>query len=300
MNIVFTSGGPAVGPVGMALAAIAYAPGRAAVEQQLADRRLPTQGRWQPQWFAADAANQVFVARDVESGQQAVVIRGSVTDPRTEAFWIDWFKQDLSVFAMADWPHGGAPAGSRLSHGALDGLNSLLSLEDADGQSLVAHLRAHGGVARTPVIGHSLGGALAYVLAPYLAMQLDPQDAREFFWPVTFAAPTVGNAVYAGWLAASFDASSARFWNSEDVVPHAWAALPWVASSFPAGSKLPHWLGDIVKAIGHLLLTVGDRYVQPGDGQMLRGTFIPQHDWFSEAGLQHSGETYESLLGSNG
>jgi len=280
----------------MTLAAAAYAPGRAAIEQKLADPTLPTGGQWSLVWYGVDDANQVFIARDHVTGQQAVAIRGSVVDPRQAAFWLDWFRQDLSVFRMADWPYGGAPSGARLAHGALSGLGSLLSLKDAGGQTVVAFLRANRGAGLTAVVGHSLGGALAYVLAPYLEQELGPGGDAQAFWPVTFAAPTVGNQIYADWLATTFNAAAARYWNSEDIVPHAWWALPWIAASFPSGPAVPAVLADLVRAIRDGLALFDDGYVQPGDGRMLAGKMASQDGWFGEAGHQHAAATYLSLL----
>jgi triacylglycerol lipase len=281
----------------MTLAAMAYAADRQAIEQLLADSALATKGRWTLVWFACDDANQVFIARDTITGQQAVVIRGSVTDPREPAFWLDWFDQDLSVFRMADWPYGGAPAGSRLSHGALAGLGRLLALKDTNRKTIAAFLRANPGVGLTAVVGHSLGGALAYVLAAYLEQEFSPDQRAQGFWPVTFAAPTVGNNTFAAWLEAAFSAAAGRFWNSDDVVPHAWMALEWIAQSFPSGPRLPIALVGLVDGIRGALALLDDRYVQPG-GQTLSGAIAIGDDWFKQAGVQHSGETYLSLLGA--
>jgi hypothetical protein len=296
MDMTFTIGSASAGPVGMTLAVMAYAPDRSAIDQLLADPALATQGRWTLVWFARDDANQVFIARDTDTGQQAVVIRGSITDPHEAAFWLDWFDQDLSVFRMADWPYGGAPAGSRLSHGALAGLGSLLTLKDASRTSILAFLRANPGNGLTAVVGHSLGGALAYVLTAYLEQELGPDRVRGF-WPVTFAAPTVGNGTFAAWLETEFSAAAGRFWNSDDVVPHAWMEIGWIAGSFPAGPKLPIALVGLVDAIRGTLALLDDRYVQPG-GQMLTGAIANGDDWVEQAGVQHSGSTYLSLLGA--
>lgn len=298
MNETFTIGGAEVGPVGMTLAAIAYAPDRQTIETDLANPQLATAGCWRLVWFARDEANQVFIARDTTNGQQAVVIRGSTTDPRQAAFWLDWFGQDLSVFRMADWPYGGAPAGSRLSHGALAGLGSLLTLKDGNRQSIVAFLRANPGAGLTAIVGHSLGGALAYTLTAYVEQEFSPEKSTQAFWPVTFAAPSVGNGTYATWLDTEFSSSAGRFWNGDDVVPHAWTMIAWIASSFPAGPKLPLALVGLIETIRAALALLDDRYGQPGDGQTLTGTIVMRDDWFQQAGVQHSSTTYLSLVGA--
>lgn len=287
-----------VGQVGMTLAAIAYAPGLAAIQKLLADPALATAGRWSVVWYATDAGNQVFVVRDSATGQYAIAIRGSVTDPHSEAFWIDWFRQDLAVFRHVDWPYGGAP-GAKIAHGALLGLNSLLSLKDANGVSLTAFLRnTPPTVPPTAVVGHSLGGALADVLAAYLHQEFTPGAAALNYWPVTFAGPTAGNALFAAWLDAQFAGSAGRYYNSLDVVPQAWAGLPWIAASFPGGPSLPIELRLLVDGIQEFLKVTGADYTATGTGTVLPGTLVAHDNWFAQAGAQHAGANYLNLVGA--
>jgi hypothetical protein len=82
-------------------------------------------------------------SQDQQTGQFAVSIRGSVTDPFSEAFWIDWFKQDLGVLDMGHWPHGGAPTGTKVAEGTLAGLRSLIRLKNHADQTMVDFLRAN-------------------------------------------------------------------------------------------------------------------------------------------------------------
>lgn len=298
MTLQFDTSGDVVSQVGMTMAAIAYAPGQSAIITQLADTTL-TAGRWALVWYGVDDASQVYVARDTVTGQQAVAIRGSVTDPCEEAFWLDWFQEDPSVFRMGGWPYGGAPAGASVSHGSLSGLGSLLSLKDLNKQTLVAFLRANPTPnVLTAVVGHSLGGALAYLLAPYLHQEFSPGQNVLDFWPVTFAAPTVGNGTYAAWLQSQFVASVSRYYNSVDVVPHAWQDLEWIAASFPGGPKLPLLLKGVVDGIREILKLLEDSYVQPGTGVQLNGTIVVTDDWVQEAGQQHGSATYLSLVGA--
>jgi hypothetical protein len=287
------------GAVGMTLAAIAYAPDRATIQRLLADTTLATSGTWSLAWYGVDAGNQMFVARDAVSGCDTIAIRGSVTDPHTRAFWIDWFGQDLSVFRLGDWPYGGAPAGSKIAHGALNGLGSLLSLKDADGNTLCAFLRSHPS-RRTPtsVVGHSLGGALATVLAPYLQQEFAPTQETAMFQPVTFAGPTAGNAPFAGWLADRFGMAGNRYHNTLDIVPHVWQQLDWIAGSYAGGPSLPFELKPLLDGIRDVLKLVRDDYTQPTAGVALAGAVAGGIDWFAEAGEQHATATYLKLLGA--
>ncbi len=299
MTVPFsTTAGDSVGQIGMTMASIAYAPDQATIASLLADTGLATQGNWNLVWYAADSGNQVYVAQDKISGQYAIAIRGSVTDPHTKAFWIDWFGQDLSVFRSAQWPYGGAPAGARVSNGSLHGLGSLLTLKDATQGDLASFLRAAQRPYLTAVIGHSLGGALATMLAAYLHQQFSPGQNVLDFWPVTFAGPTAGNDVFAGWLLSQFAMTNSRYYNVDDVVPHAWQDLAWIRAAFPGQPKLPLPLIAPLDGIERLLQLEKENYTQPGNGSPLQGTIDLNDDWYAEAGLQHSGQTYLKLLGA--
>jgi hypothetical protein len=308
MNAVTTSvaaaalmapGTDTTGQVGMTLAAIAYAADATAIAGLLGNATLATQGRWSLLWYGVDTGNQVFVARDTQSGQYAIAIRGSVSDPRSKAFWIDWFGQDFSVFRQVSWPYGGAPAAAKISQGSLLGLNSLLSLKNGSGQTLMAFLRADTQrVGTTAVIGHSLGGDLASVLAAYLHQEFSPGKDVLDFWPLTFAGPTAGNAAFAGWLAGSFAATQGRYFNSLDVVPRAWAGLAWIDKSFPAGPQVPLLLRAPFDALTDFIKLIRADYTQPGDGIELTGVMAGSDDWFQEAGAQHAGQNYLKLLGA--
>jgi hypothetical protein len=200
---------------------------------------------------------------------------------------------------MGDWPYGGAPPGARIASGSLSGLGSLLRLKDASKQTLVAFLRANRTNVLTAVVGHSLGGALSYLLAPYLRQEFSPGQNALDFWPVTFAAPTVGNVTYAAWLESQFGASVSRYHNSVDVVPRAWQDLAWIAASFPGGRpKLPLVLDGLVDGVREILKLLKDSYVQPGTGVQLDGTIVVTDDWVEEAGTQHASATYLSLVGA--
>ena len=299
--MIVNDGSSTTAQVAMTLAAIAYAD-HTEILNLLANQHLATHGRWQLQWLGSDDANQAYVAQDQQTGQFAVSIRGSVTDPFSEAFWLDWFKQDLEVLAMDHWPYGGAPTGAKVAHGTLAGLRSLISLKDHSGQTMVDFLRANlkpGVSPLTGVTGHSLGGALASVLAPYLHQQFSLGQQGLDFWPVTVAGPTAGNGIFANWLTQQFAASQGRYFNTLDVVPHAWQELRWIDQSFPnSGPRLSLVMKGLVEGIRDLLKLIKDSYVQPGAGIPLPGTLQSGDTWVTEAGQQHASSTYLTLVGA--
>ncbi|MDC8011833.1 lipase family protein [Tahibacter soli] len=298
MTLVFTPGGDAVAAVGVTLASMAYAADRETIANLLADASLSTGGAWSLAWYAADSANQVYVAQDASTGQYAIAIRGSITDPHSEAFWDDWFKQDLRVFKMTDWTYGGAPDGAKISNGSNDGLASLIGLVDTSlNQTLQQFFAANAPTQITAVVGHSLGGALATVLAPWLQQQF---SSAPMFWPVTYAGPTAGNAVFAGWLESDYAMTTNRYFNVNDVVPHGWWDVDWIKSSFQStGPYFPLELVPFVDAINELLIHDGDDYTQPGAGTALTNPVVVNISWFADAGDQHScSGTYVPLCGA--
>lgn len=272
------------------LASIAYTQGRAAITQQLQDLPANRGGPWQLLWLGVDDANQVLLARSASAGL-ALAIRGSVTDPFSLAFWLDWFQQDLNAFDQMPFVHGHLPSDAKISRGTLDGIDSVAGMQD-NGQDLLAALRAAGAQAALPVIGHSLGGGLATALAPWLEGVLGTP-----YWPLTFAAPAIGNEAFAMALASSYGSATSRFHNTLDVVPHAWAGLDWIRSSFPAGPTLPEVARLAIDAAQDYFHARGIRYRQPGPDQILKGTLQAGDSWAGEAGHQHATTTYRALLG---
>ena len=136
----------------------------------------------------------------------------------------------------------------------------------------------------------------------------------------TFAAPSPGNAEFAGYYNGLFlaaqpaTASTAfRFYNSLDVVPNGWASLATVETYYPPLLPCPSDIKDVINfAIGK----VGSEYAQLGtaaDGSAveLPGSFLDPFDLEStvaeftpigdtlfllEAAQQHHPTTYQKLL----
>src|SRR5262245_33136651 len=123
MDLLFdVKGGDSVARLAMTMSVIAYQPNATEVSYQLATNAL-TKDRWSLVWFGVSSstdwnANQAYVARDAITGQLAIAIRGSITDPLSWAFWYDWLKEDLSAFSQVAWQYGGGPDGALISQGS--------------------------------------------------------------------------------------------------------------------------------------------------------------------------------------
>jgi hypothetical protein len=192
-----------------------------------------------------------------------------------------------------------APDDANISNGAMAGANNILNTPSSQGD-LVSYLKsqlASGGT--LIVVGHSLGGALASVLALYLKGKL-PSATLSCF---TFAAPTAGNQQFADYFDQTMTGASTRIFNSKDTVPNAWSAstITNIEKIYYPDVATPE---DTVKAInsnlGWLALL---NYQQPTAGQQqltgaVNETLVEHNDqdFPRQAGYQHV-EAYLDLLG---
>ena len=118
-----------------------------------------------------------------------------------------------------------APSGQeRIAGGTLEGLLIIQGLTDTSGQTLGQYLTAFfaqpaNANVTTLVTGHSLGGCLATVVAPWISSLLP--NYQGTIQPITFAAPTAGNSEFAAYYNTLFP-QARRFQNSLDVIPLAY------------------------------------------------------------------------------
>ncbi|MBK9711645.1 MAG: lipase family protein [Kouleothrix sp.] len=280
----------------MTLAAISYADPASGIPAYLGERGLATQGQWQLVWGPGESeTNLMYVTYNQARNSYAVAIRG--TYPHFDLTMLLDVYDDLDVGNQLEWQDPPVP-GALVAAGALSGLDDLASLAWG-GQTLLEFLEARLAEAGGDlwVTGHSLGGCLTTVLAPWLRSQLGGAAAIN---TCTFAAPTAGNQVFAEMYDQLFP-SSARFWNSLDVVPNAWADLEQIEQLFPEpGPPCPLVLQDVVELIEDWLADADDvSYSQTnGAGTCLDGSCGGSDDWFAEASDQHGHNTYLALLGA--
>jgi hypothetical protein len=144
------------------------------------------------------------------------------------------------------------------------------------------------------VTGHSLGGCLATVAAPWLRVALAAKNVNVPIVPATFAAPTAGNAAFTDYLASNFPYAP-RYYNTLDMVPYGWSDLKGVKTLYDP-YKLPT-PGPVKNAIDTFINDLGSlRYAQPGCTGPLKGAFCPGFDWYQQVGAQHDHRTYISLM----
>ena len=269
-------------------------------------------GRWQCVWGPAessDQANLAFVAAYYElpgiPELVAVAIRG--TDVAVDAWGVIvqmW--EDLDVLDPEPFPWMPPKSGALVAQGTLDGLSAVRQLTDG-GQRLLPFLTAfldedQNREARLVVTGHSLGGCLTTVVAPWLQTGLSAQGIGKAIVPVTFAAPTAGNPAFAAEYLSSFP-DSLRYFNSLDIVPRAWASIDTLETIYDAdGLPTPDLVKVAVGSTTDLMDLFEITYAQPGRNCELTGDFAPPPPqppptWYDEAYTQHHTTTYMKLLG---
>lgn len=293
---------PVDAAVAMTLAGLCYAP-RRRIAEHLAHPALATAGEWSVAWGPVETvANLLYVAHSPAANAYAVAIRGTVPTPGPAQLLNVY--QDLHVAQAVPWTHGIAP-GAAIARGTADGLRALLSR--ASGgltlEAFLARATADAPDASVVVTGHSLGGCLASVLAPYLHHRLPGVRVA----PVTFAAPTAGNAAFAAYFDGLFPGAP-RYYNRLDLVPMAWAGLDAVGALFPApGPRCPSAFKRTVRLVCGWLARAGVSYAHPGVGVELAGVperrFIradPVAAFTRELVRQHHPDSYLALLGASG
>ncbi|TQF07009.1 lipase [Kitasatospora acidiphila] len=301
----------------------------AGVSQQLSNAALATQGAWQLAWLALspDNANLAYIARTTDgSNQFAVVSRGTIGN-------ITDILEDLDVGTVVPFTASGSPTLVAVSKGAMTAFTqvaTMVSIPPPNGDVLGVTLpesafaypgttlaQALAGMVQaaptTPpptvfVTGHSLGGCIATMLAPYLYTQAQSWTNVPRFALETFAAPTAGLQSFATYVNGLPWLSNNHHFNAWDAVPLAWSSLgvvkqdKWYPTPGPAGNTTVHDLFAVLNG-----LRKGNVYVQPGVQQQLPldGDYSAHDpalinsttaDFMGQVAYQHANNTYLGLL----
>ncbi|MDQ3813758.1 MAG: lipase family protein [Armatimonadota bacterium] len=311
--------------VAMTLAALAYTnenalPGetiphqqeriRAAIIQQLGNSDYATNNLWEFAWGPGlTSGDMMYVAKKKSADQYAVAIRG--TD---WSFLMDWI-EDFDVLQLVAFPYiSTQDANIRISKGSMDGLTTLLGMNGAviDSQSdagpdmsllqflMDAALHAPGDI-DIFVTGHSLGGALASVLAAWLSYetaQWGHLPGKVNVKTYTFAAPSAGNSNFATYYDNLFGANAWRVYNKLDAVPNAWQTLNVITTYYTPQPLCPLVFKGLIDLAADF--TGSDQYTQPTNARELPGEVNPAHNtnFVDQVEDQHSYDYYLQLLGA--
>ncbi len=274
--------------------------------------------------------NYAFVAAN--GNECMVAIRGSLLEFSKDAY-INWFKEDLNVFSQDPWTTFVPSSVSSnynacIAAGAGEGLAALQTITDPTTDVslpdfLVANV-ANNNMAIT-ITGHSLGGNLASVFAPWMQWYLNNYDGSNYYgnntpYPYmqvfTFAAPAAGNVDFADYYNALFAENSFRFYNTNDIIPMCPSDIGSVADMYSGGPDA----NDIGVTIDGHQITLHDFFDGARDAvvlDMLKNGYVaymqtndfagnfsftlpidPSYtantieDWMKQAGNQHAGVNY--------
>ena len=276
------------------------------INQQLADSSIATQGTWILLWvgLSADNANMAYLAKNTDgSNEFAVVIRGTVAN-------VTDILEDLDVGTMVPFSAVGAtPIPVSVSKGAMEAFTQVITMRTADITLVQALTDALYQAPPNPtvyVIGHSLGGCIATMVAPYLQVQPWP-DTTPRFALYTFAAPTAGGSDFAAYVNSVDWVANERYYNDYDLVPQAWTSLDDAKKWYPDPPG-PAADVDVIGVISAIAALPGPIvYEQPGDAFPLNssyGTYDPYmvkkslQDFMAQVAFQHANSTYLGLLGA--
>lgn len=285
----------------MTLAGIAYAEPTVELPKELSNTTYATKGQWKLVWGPVNASyginldNLMYVVQQTGTNTLAVVVRGTVLKYKLSTL-VDLYEY-LGVTHSTPWRYPSVP-GSQVAGGTLFGLDSLTSMTDTSGRTVFDFLNSFA-APTIYVTGHSLGGCLTTVLAPWLLYQLNEADNAPLgIYPYTFAAPTAGNSAFAAWYNAHFPIS-ARYFNAIDVIPKAWNNLAGIKDLFASGPPCPTLMRDVIDLVNGWLENKHIGYTQTnGNGLTLPGISTQNPDWFPELGAQHDHNYYLKLLGA--
>ena len=223
-----------------------------------------------------------------------------------------------AVFDMAVTPQlPFAPiSGAQIGQGSTDALNCILNLAGTNHgvtQSLREFIYSLGADDNLFVTGHSLGGNITSVLTPWIASNVPAFGGSMSplthlppnLCAMTFAAPTAGNAVFATFLNNN-PISYQAFFNSNDVVPNAWAITGGLNLNRINALYLPTPIPGSVKTLlaskKLAMAQAGVAYAQTNGVTFTFPLGIPptgtSDPWIWQVGYQHNNAYCAQFLGS--
>jgi hypothetical protein len=290
----------------MTLAAIAYlsetdpTQQKPQMSQALTAAPGTANGPWTLVWGPANNdGNLAYVALDTTKSVYGVAIRGTVEDDVTGFFTN--VLEDLYTLSLVPWLYPQSVAGAQIAAGTNIALAQVIAMTDPNtDMGLLDFLRSvlPGSAAEVIVTGHSLGGGLVTVVAPWLHDQLPKagNTGQVAITPYTFAAPTAGNQAFVNYYTGLFP-DAYRGVNTLDIVPMAWANLATMISMYPSpGQSLWNYSKSLYFLIESVKLYLSQTYAQTNQQSgtdSFQGPAVSASNSFTaEAEIQHDHNLY--------
>ncbi|MFJ8017697.1 IPT/TIG domain-containing protein [Streptomyces sp. NPDC096339] len=274
------------------------------INRQLADPSLATRGTWVLSWLGMSPgnANLAYLARNTDgSNSFAVVIRGTVGN-------VTDLMEDLDVGTVVPLNLPGMQSPVSVAKGAMKAFTEVAVMNTAGVTLAQALTTALGQAPPNPTVyvtGHSLGGCIATMVAPYLQTLTWP-GGKPNFELHTFAAPTAGGADFAAYVESLEWQANERHYNINDMVPQAWNNLEATKQWYPSPGPAPDF--DVNAVVSTLIGLPGPHvYAQPGKDDPLNDSYQPVdlnvvkrslEDFMGQVAFQHANSTYLGLLGA--
>jgi hypothetical protein len=256
-------------------------------------------GPWTLEWGPANnAGNLVFVALSSSTNVYAVAIRGTVQDDVTGFF--NNILEDFDTLSQVPWLYPQTVTGAQIASGTNIALAQVIAMTDpVTDLGLLDYLRSvlSGSGAQVIVTGHSLGGTLTSVVAPWLADQLPKagNTGTVAITPYTFAAPSAGNQAFVDNYNKLFP-NSYRGVNTLDIAPMLWAELGSIQNMYQApGQLLSAYNEGLYLTIETEKLLLGQSYAQTNEQagtDFFAGPAITAISFADEAMAQHNHNVY--------
>ncbi len=213
---------------------------------------LPTAGKWELRWGPFEHETNLWyvaVGPNAAGAQTAaIVIRGTLMTS------LKSLEQDAEVTLVPiPWTNR-APTGAMVAQGFADAFNRLMDPRTLWPNAL-DFVKTLGPGIGIDVIGHSLGGALAPMMALCVKSAFPGQVVRSF----PFGGQTPGNAAFEDWYTGEFAEQHSRWINPLDVIPMFFGELDRVMKTYAEpGPPCPLYIKVVLEA---LKLLVGASYV---------------------------------------
>lgn len=240
--------------------------------------------------------NLMFIVRHGDTGDLALVLRGTVFDSLKS--WCEDIATDQQRF---DTYTGNQE--TWVANGFYDGFCGMLRSRSsgvAEGMNLLDFLKSNAAAGtKVFITGHSQGAGLMPLFLSWLSTEAAGWDRGLSISGYGFAPPTPGDRKFADWVEEHLD--SQLYINKYDIVPRGYAEIrSLITEGIP--EKVPEDLVPIIDGAADLAADAaakgGGSWAQAGRTHIFDRSKVTGEDYLDLVGCQHSHFTYLLLMGA--